>query len=139
MKAKHNWLKKGRQALALAAAEAFTALAGAQAVMASPAPDPDTVLGTLANNANANGDVTDIGNKILGIFRSGYDLVMTVGIALIVISLVWAAIKLIFSSGGNERTQGKNDVIRIVIAGVGLGAVLTLVSLMLKLGANLNA
>ena len=60
------------------------------------------------------------------------------GTALIVIALIWAAIKMVVASGGNEREKVKSDIFRILLCGVGLGAVIVIISLMLSIGAKVG-
>ena len=122
-----------RAALAVNSVLAFTVMP----VLSAHAdqPDPAAVLGTVEDRQNA--DVKEAAKPILGMFRSIYQLVMAVGIGMMAISILWAVIRLITSGGGNAREQGKNDIIRILAAAFGLGAVLTVIGLMLSIGKNL--
>ena len=123
-----------RRAAACLSPVAFAVMTPARC-MAENDPDPDiSNIGNRLKYYAGHDEVGKVAKKFLGIFRSGYDLVITIGLALIVIALIWAAIKLAVSGGGNEREKAKGDILRFLLGGVGLGAVLIVISLVLSLG-----
>ena len=122
------WVSAAATALMMSAVSVFAN---------DPDPDPADVLGNLTGNTTST-EVDNVTTKFLGIFRSGYTFVMSIGFALIVIALIWAAIKMVVASGGNEREKVKSDILRILLCGVGLGAVIVIISLMLSIGAKVG-
>ena len=133
----------GLASLSLTTMQAFAgenASEAASAAAAAPAanvvdPDPATVFNNLTGEGNSQ--VKDAADKFLGIFRSGYTFVVTIGIILIAIGILVAVIRMILAGGGQEREKSKNDMLRIVIATIGLGGVLTIIGLMLEIGSSL--
>ena len=120
------------RACALAGLSAVSTLAASVPVLAQYVePDPDNVFDSLTNS---NTSVDQAGNTFLGIFRSAYSVIVTLGIILIAIGIILTVIRMIISSNSNTRETAKNDLLRIIIAAVGLGAVLIIISLMLSIG-----
>ena len=96
-------------------------------------PDPDTVFGSLTTT---NTSVDNAGSTFLGIFRSSYTVVVIIGTVLIAIGIILAVTRMIISSNGNTRETAKNDLIKLIIGAIGLGAVLIIISLMLSIGGG---
>lgn len=100
-------------------------------------PDAKNVMDSLSRTSNAS--VDSIAKPILGIFGSAYDVAITLGIAIMVISVVLVGITFATSGGnGGKREEGKSQLIHIGYASIGIGAILTIASALLKAGASLG-
>lgn len=99
----------------------------------SDAPNADSVMKELGTNAS----VDSIATPIKGIFGSAFDAVQAIGIALLVLTIVFVAIGLMTSGGnGGKREESKSQLFYVLAAAAGVGAAITLVTAFLKLGAS---
>lgn len=97
-------------------------------------PDANAVMSTLGSNESVN----KVTNTLKGVFGSVYGRVMAIGIVLLVISLVGVAISLATSGNGGKREESKGRLIWICVAGIGLGAVLTIATAALQIGNSIG-
>ena len=97
-------------------------------------PDANTVMNGLGSNPNIDAIVT----PVMGIFGSVYDLVLVLGIALLVLTVVLVAIGLATAGGnGGKREESKTQLLFAFAAAAGIGAVVSLATAILKLGASI--
>lgn len=102
--------------------------------MAATVPDANNVI----NGLSTHSEVDKITNPIVGMFGSAYDVVITIGVALMVISVIVVAIQLVISGNGGKREEAKGQLFWIAVAGIGLGAVLTIATMLMEFGASLD-
>lgn len=97
-------------------------------------PDANTVMQGLGSNSS----VDSIVKPIMGIFGSVYDAVRALGIALLVLSVVFAAIGFSASGGnGGKREESKMQLFYALAAAAGIGAVVSIATAFLKIGASI--
>lgn len=95
-------------------------------------PDANTVMQGLGSNSS----VDSIVKPIMGIFGSVYDAVIALGIALLILSVVFAAIG--FSAGnGGKREESKMQLFYALAAAAGIGAAVSIATAFLKIGASI--
>ena len=74
----------------------------------------------------------------MGIFGSVYDAVRALGIALLILSVVFAAIGFSTSGGnGGKREESKTQLFYALAAAAGIGAVVSIATAFLKIGASI--
>lgn len=96
-------------------------------------PDADSVMQGLGTNSS----VDSIAKPIMGIFGSAFDAVRAIGIALLVLAIVFVAIGLMTSGGnGGKREESKSQLFYVLAAAAGVGAAITFVTAFLNLGAS---
>lgn len=99
-------------------------------------PDANTVMSNLKLNSNTS--VDSIVKPIMGIFGSVYDAVRALGIALLILSVVFAAIGFSTSGGnGGKREESKMQLFYALAAAAGIGAVVSIATAFLKIGASI--
>lgn len=99
-------------------------------------PDANTVMSNLKSNSNTS--VDSIVKPIMGIFGSVYDAVRALGIALLILSVVFAAIGFSTSGGnGGKREESKMQLFYALAAAAGIGAVVSIATAFLKIGASI--
>ena len=97
-------------------------------------PDANTVMQGLGSNSS----VDSIVKPIMGIFGSVYDAVIALGIALLVLSVVFAAIGFSASGGnGGKREESKMQLFYALAAAAGFGAAVSIATAFLKIGASI--
>ena len=95
-------------------------------------PDANTVMQGLGSNSS----VDSIVKPIMGIFGSVYDAVIALGIALLILSVVFAAIGFSASGGnGGKREESKMQLFYALAAGI--GAAVSIATAFLKIGASI--
>lgn len=99
-------------------------------------PDANSVMSNLKLNSNTS--VDSIVKPIMGIFGSVYDAVRALGIALLILSVVFAAIGFSTSGGnGGKREESKMQLFYALAAAAGIGAVVSIATAFLKIGASI--
>ena len=97
-------------------------------------PDANNVMKNLGSNESVNSIV----KPIMGIFGSVYDAVRALGIELLILSVVFAAIGFSTSGGnGGKREESKTQLFYALAAAAGIGAVVSIATAFLKIGASI--
>ena len=86
---------------------------------------------------DSNGGVfSDLLDKVKSIGKDAYTLVMWIGITVLVIALVVAGILYGISKESGKKSENKDWIVGILIGAIIVGAAMTVIGLVLKVGAG---
>lgn len=93
--------------------------------------------GEIIGGAGSNKVVEDVGGDISNVVGSVYNGLTTIGVIIIVISLVVALVRMGVSSNANKRDEAKSSIVWGLVAGIIIGGSIAIISQLIKLGRTM--